>query len=214
MNAAKTNVKGLGIRSGSWHLRRMVKGRLINKALGRTDVVTQDEAERIAIEVLNGKSVMAAKAPSITLGEVSKDYLGSPKGMGFKESYRKSIERFIERDLVVFKDRPVSQIDKSEVLAWYKRGSNKPTATDNAFRVLHTLFEYAMALEYIKANPCKIVNNTGRYRKRRRKGHLSPESTEIGEFAWAIINYEPPQDKRNFHTSRDASPLAPCDEEY
>jgi integrase len=138
------------------------------------------------------------------LGGIAQDYLSSPRGSEFKESYRKSIMGFLDRDLVIFKDRPVSLIDKSEILAWYKRGANKPTATDNAFRVLHTLFEYAIALEYVTINPCKLVKNTGRYKKTRRQGHLSPDNTEVGEFAWAIATYEPPQDKKNFITSRDA----------
>jgi antitoxin component YwqK of YwqJK toxin-antitoxin module len=51
----RANIKGLSERHGSWHLRRMIKGNLINKTLGRVDIMQQEEAEKIAIDFLNGK---------------------------------------------------------------------------------------------------------------------------------------------------------------
>jgi len=51
----RANIKGLSERHGSWHLRRMIKGNLINKTLGRVDIMQQEEAEKIAIDLLNGK---------------------------------------------------------------------------------------------------------------------------------------------------------------
>jgi integrase len=203
LNSSTSSVKGLNVRSGSWHLRRMIDGKLINKTIGRVDAMTLADAEKIAIDMINGKSLAKAKAPSQTLADVRDDLLTSPKGLTFKESYRALIKKQSEGQLKQFMSRQLVDIDRHEIRTWYNRGSNRPTATDGAFRTLHRLFEYAIALELITVNPCTIVNRTGRFKKNKRSGSISIDGTDLGRFVWALINYEPAQSKKNFTTARD-----------
>ena len=49
------------MRSGSWHLRRMIDGKLINKTIGLVDAMTMDDVEKIAIDMINGKSLDKVK---------------------------------------------------------------------------------------------------------------------------------------------------------
>ena len=182
----------------------MVKGRLFNQVIGRVDTTPSLEAVRIAIDILNGKSTAATKTTDKTLSWILNDLLRSPRGLRFKESYRKHLETTLHRDLSEFKSYPIDQISKHEILRWYRKGANKPTGTDNAFRVLNTFFEYAIKLEVLESNPCNLVKKTGRYKKNTRREHLSSEDGDVGAFAWALVNYEPPQSKINFKTARDA----------
>jgi hypothetical protein len=87
----RANIKGLSERHGSWHLRRMIKGNLINKTLGRVDIMQQEKAEKIAIDLLYGKSLYAATTSLKTVQEVVDDLVMSPTGRGWKESYRNMV---------------------------------------------------------------------------------------------------------------------------
>lgn len=182
----------------------MVKGRLINKAIGRIDIMPLQEAEKIAIDLLNGKSLFAATSSTKTLSDVIDDWLSSPRGIGFKQSYRDLILRYSRTKFPEFMGRPIGDIDKQEIRDWYRKGANAPTSTDGAFRVLHTAFEYAIALEMIEHNPCQTVSRTGRYKKSKRTGHIASNGGDIGRFAWALVQYAPPQRKRSHETARDA----------
>lgn len=181
----------------------MIKGKLINKAIGRVDAMTMADAEKIAIDMINGKSLAKAKAPSQTLADVCDDLLASPKGLAFKESYKALIKKQTEGRIKPFMSRQLSDIDRQEIRTWYNRGSNRPAATDGAFRTLHRLFEYAIALDLVTTNPCSIVNRTGRFKKNRRSGSISTDGTDLGRFAWALVNFKPTQSKKNFNTGRD-----------
>ena len=108
----------------------MVDGRLINKAIGRMDVMPLSEAERIAIDLIDGKSFAKAKAPTQTLSDVLDDLLASPKGLEFKESYKTLLKRHRNGPLKKFMAKTPAEIDRHEVRAWYNKGSNTPTGTD------------------------------------------------------------------------------------
>ncbi len=181
----------------------MVNGRLINKAIGRIDAMLLSEAERIAIDLIDGKSLAKAKAPTQTLSDVLDDLLASPRGMEFKESYKNLLERHRKGPLKKFMTKTPAEIDRHEIRAWYNKGSNTPTGTDTAFRTLHRLFEYAIALELVDANPCHLVNRTGRFKKRKRSGSISTEDTDLGRFVWSLVAHEPKQAKKNYETARD-----------
>ncbi len=202
-SAPSPSVKGLKTRSGSWHLRRMVNGRLINKAIGRIDVMPLSEAERIAIDLIGGKSLAQAKAPSQTMSDVLDDLLASPKGLDFKDGYKNLLERLRKGRLKRFMSKTPAEIDRHEIRTWYNKGSNTPAGTDTAFRTLHRLFEYAIALELVDANPCDLVNRTGRFKKRKRTGSISTEGIDLGQFVWSLIAHQPKQSKKNYETARD-----------
>jgi len=181
----------------------MIKGKLINKTIGRTDVMKLEDAEKIAIDLVNGKSLAQAKAPSQTLTDVRDDLLISPRGLSFKESYKALIKKQCNGRLKIFMNRPLADIDKDEIRKWYNKGSNTPAATDGAFRTLHMLFEYAIAIDFAEFNPCAIVKKAGRYKKNKRSGFISTDEPDLGQFAWALVGYKPKQAKKNYPTARD-----------
>ena len=86
-------------------------------------------------------------------------------------------------------DKRVTDITKHEVFDWYTQGNKTPTQTDQAFRFMNALMNFAIGLEIITENPCHLVTSA-RIRKRIniRTSHIELNH-DIGKFFIALTKY-------------------------
>jgi len=99
-------------------------------------------------------------------------------------------------------DKRVKDIAKHEVLDWYVRNKEKAgTQTDQAFRFLNALMNFAIGMEIIAENPCVLVSRTRvRHRSVARHSHIDL-GEDIGKFFSAFIDY--PFNKDSERVARD-----------
>ena len=92
----------------------------------------------------------------------------------------------------------ISTIDPEFIKGWYMRNMEEyAPATENAFRRLYTIFDYAIGEGYIETNPCTMMSKSQiRYVIGQKDRRLSLLQNEIGQFAKAIIEHRTPQKKK------------------
>ena len=110
-------------------------------------------------------------------------------------------EGFLSRELKHFARKRVKDITSQEIREWYEKGSKTPTRTDNAFRALNALMNYAVGLDLIDQNPCdKIIKAKHRYKRTARTRYLEP-NRDLPKFMRAFYDY--PYQKDSQITARD-----------
>ena len=128
------------------------------------------------------------KNVDVTLEKVLIDFL---QDRSLKERTSKEYRYQITRAFKDWLQRPVSMITKDEVREWYVAGRETQADTDNTFRILKSMMNYAVGREWIDDNPCKIISvlKLG-YRKQRRTTSLSIEH-ELPQFIRAFVDFQP-----------------------
>ena len=228
----KTFTDGIRERSGSWQLRKTVKlpdgkSLRIEQTLGNKDVMTRMQASEKAIKLqqkvqeygLTGLNNFASTYASMghnrmSIGAIIDEYITLAKTRGTKRTKNKP---FRKRTIELFEmDRKgrweellhydISTIDPEFIKGWYMRNMEEyAPATENAFRRLYTIFDYAIGEGYIETNPCTMMAKSQiRYVIGTKDRRLSLLQNEIGQFAKAIIEHRTPQKKKLDQVSLDA----------
>ena len=228
----KTYTDGIRERSGSWQLRKTVKmpdGKSIRveRTLGNKDVMTRIQASEKAIKLIqkvmeHGESGLKHYTSSfatmghnrMSVGAIIDEYIQLGKTRGTKRTknkpFRKGTIELLEMDKrgrweeLLHYD--ISTIDPEFIKDWYKKHvHDKAPATENAFRRLNTIFDYALSEGYITSNPCTMMTKSqSRYVIGQKDRRLSLLQNEIGKFALAILEHRTPQKKKLDQISLDA----------
>lgn len=172
------------------------KGRPKKFKIGNVHEIPLDEARQKATQALKliregtdpSKEKQARLFEGITLEQLLKKYLENRKNL--KQRTRHAYTYQITKCCKQWLNTRVKDIHKHEVLEWYHEGKNTPTHTHGAYRVLHTLMEYAEGLEIINENPCKLIKKTkAAYSIKKRETYLEPNQ-DLGKFLKAFIEYD------------------------
>ncbi|MFC3078193.1 tyrosine-type recombinase/integrase [Phenylobacterium terrae] len=97
-----------------------------------------------------------------TFGAVAKAYLNDPaKRGGAKLKSRAELERKVTKDLAAWKDRPISEITKTEIKALIsaKRASS-PVSANRLLALVKRIFGWAAREDIIAANPAANIEPT------------------------------------------------------
>ena len=199
-------LKGFGVRvtSGgvkSFFVERAVNGRLQRFTIGRYPSTTAEEARKQALPALGKMSKgvdlvaerRAARAKSITLEEVFKDYLQARKSL--KEGTVKDYERVMDEAFEDWKKKQLPRITKDMVARKHTQlGKSSRARANNAMRVLRALFNFA-AGEYedergrslFPENPVARLSHTKAwYRVDRRQTAI--KAHELRDWYEAVMN--------------------------
>ena len=91
-----------------------------------------------------------------------------------KQSTIEGYKYLTNKRLTQWLNLPVKDITKHSITDWYTREKTKrPTQTEQAFRFLNSVMNFAIALEVIAVNPCSQTTASRiRYKVKRRSTHL------------------------------------------
>lgn len=229
---SKTWIDNIKKRQNCWHIRRVVtlpdgRKHRLDRTLGSCDTVNKVQAmdkaikivqkvEEIGLEALKKfeRSYAGIGHNKMSVGALIEEYIHLGKTTGTQKSkfrpWRKSSIKVFEADL---KGRweellhfSIDSIDPEYIKGWYLRHFEEyKSATQNAFRRLNTVFDYAIGEGYIQSNPCTMMNKSKRrYVVPKKERALDVKKNEIGKFAKALIEHRPVQRKKMDSTTRDA----------
>ena len=234
----KTSVKGLQKRGNSYHLRRMIKGLHIQVTIGKEEDLSLKDAEHQAIELIEqvkkqgqfavdqyvlGKKEELPRLLSnerSTLKDVATDLIDHGKRYGTRKTRSKPWKNSTvngwkawlnSQRMEPLLDQPIATITSQNIADWYTVDlhKGKPSATDNAFRKLIRLCNYAIGESLLDHDPTiQMQKSERRVVTNKRTTRLDHTHGEIGRFANALINYTPPQDKTTNITIKHAIALA------
>ena len=230
MPKLNSTVPGLSIRERSYYLRQMVSGEHIQKALGKTEDISLEEAEHIAVELINavkkdGKLALEsfgrrkrAGIPPIgsnhlqTIADVAREMVHTGKTQGTRKTKNKTWKRdtvrgwqdwINSRRMAELINRPLASVTPQDIVEWYITDlrSGHPTATDNAFRKLRRVVNWAIGDDLITDDITKrMAENQRRVSVPKRDSRLDINKGEPGRFALALTEYEPPHQKTTGET--------------
>ena len=225
-----TMISGLQVRGKSYFLRKMVNGIHIQKTIGRVADMELQDAEKQCIDLIakvrdqgefalqmaeiRGKAglPLAGSNRASTLREIANEMVahgklhGTPKTKHrpWKRSSVELWEGWIASErMKPLVDQPISNVAPQDIEDWYVADlqKGKRTATDNAFRMLRRLCNWAEGQGLISLDPTRrMALNPRRYTPQRRDVRLDNTSGEIGRFALALTQYEPAQVKHTNDT--------------
>lgn len=226
-----TIIPGLCVRQGSYFLRKMVSGFHIQRTIGRVDEISQEDAERSCIELISsvkkqGKfavemSDMRTKAGltgtrsnrASTLSDIANEMIAHGKQHGtpktghkpWKKSTIKGWEDWCQSErMQPLLNQPVANITPQDIEDWYivDLQKGKRTATDNAFRKLRRLSNWAEGEGLITHDfTRRMALNHRRVVPAGRDGRLDSSFGELGRFALTLAQYEPLQVKHTNDTA-------------
>ena len=227
----KTNVRGLEERNGSWRLRRMIKRVSIDRVIGRTDEVTKKEAEKFAVELINLVRLNGSSAirnfktikwqignNSPTVGDIATEVLERGMQHGTRKTKHKRWKENTIREwktawsqprMGTIKAIPIKELSGDDVKEFYRTSLEKeglPSATENSFRKILRVCNFAIGEEHIKSNPCHVVSKAElelRVSGKKRTGRLKIDSGEVGKYLVALIRFQSKQKKETTRTIRD-----------
>jgi integrase len=200
-----SELKGFGIRitpgNISYICQGRVKGETVRYKIGRHGVYHPDtarkEARKHLLDMSNGIDPRNKKkeeqAASLTLADVTDEYL---KDRDLKDSTIWTVRKHIDGTLKSWKNRPISEITRDDVLKKFRSMEGTPTQANQAFRHLRAILNYARATHRIGNKPilpenpvdvikdAKIWNPAGA-----RNGRIPTDKVGM---AWAFIQDQRP----------------------
>ncbi|MFO7861003.1 MAG: integrase arm-type DNA-binding domain-containing protein [Desulfosalsimonas sp.] len=165
--------------------------------IGEFGIFTVDQARKQAKKYLqdmaNGIDPNGAKrrkiAESITLEQVAEDY---KRDRDLKETSIKDIDKRLNGPLSVWKDKPVVDITRDDVMRLFRELSERGKASANlSFRIARALFNYAMeayrpgGTPIITANPVNVLSGAKLWHRIEPKNRRIPLD-RIGE-VWNFL---------------------------
>ena len=184
-------------------------GKVKRFKLGNVFDLTLADARILATENLAliraGQDPQALKRARIYEGmllhELLDSYLKHAQSRDYKARTISDYRRHFKKHFSKWKNKRVQDLSKHEILDWYSAGYKTPTDTDNAFRCLNAVLNYAVGLEVIELNPCTLINKTrARYKRNERTRHLELDGN-LGRFLTAFIQFDYQKDSQK--TARD-----------
>ena len=225
----KTSIKGLIVKNGSYFLQTSVvhngKSQRLQKTIGRVTEISRQQAEQLAIDTKNkarefgvdsvkgfGGLSLEKDTSGITLEQVVDEYLASPN---LEPETKRKTHRHKKHWSGLLK-LPIKSIDKSTLREWYKAlvdwalKNNFTQVDTDALRKLHTIFNYAMEMEYLDYN---IVTSITKSKKIKRKKpdklkteaeeRLGLDNGELSKFVYGLLSLKPRTSKPNVSTGID-----------
>jgi len=213
-------VQGLGVRVTKSAKSYVVQGRVNGKTrrvkLGTHGVITLDQARKKAIDELSKMNdgidpsiqKKAQEALSVTLAEVVEAYIRDRREL--KESSIRDIQKHLKTTFGDWKEKPVGAITRDMVLSKFRQKTKiSPAQTNQAFRILRALFNYAKATyraddkPLLIENPVAVLSDAGMWNHiQARTGKVSTD--KIGAvWNWIQEQREAPQQTTNSRTVAD-----------
>jgi integrase len=179
----------VGATSKSYLVQRTLGGRgprrqTVRITIGKHGVFTAEEARRQARDLLN----RLARGEDPREDQRIKNTLGLTLGQAWAQccgarplaaKTRKEYGRALERDLVIWLDRPLSSITGAEVVERYTylREQLGPSAAARTMRVFRAVYNFALQLhDHLPANPADRLKKLRLwYRDPRRRTYIRPD---------------------------------------
>ncbi len=92
-----------------------------------------------------------------TLSDLVISYYKSPEWRGLSESSKRTYRGPIERLRVLHGDKRIAALERRHVMAILAQKADTPAAANNLRKRLAQLLDHAIALDWIKANPARLV---------------------------------------------------------
>ena len=225
-----SSITGLTVRSNSYHLAKLVKGVRINHVLGRCQEIDLEVAEQQARELIKnvrdqGELALerfTATPAQLRLGhnkqsvkDVAFECLEHGKTLGTKKTgskpWRPHQVKWWETTLKQPRlqrilSMPIEDVTAEDVLSWYREDlkNGKPSATDNARRIVSRTFNWAIGLQYIESNPCDVMQKSEiAYTPPARETRVNYQTQELGKYVLELATYQPKMPKPNDQTTKD-----------
>jgi integrase len=223
-----SSVSGLCIRGNSYQLRKMVKGFHIQSTIGKVDDLTQQQAEDIALDIINSakrrgeygvklalerhKNSSAKSNVPMTIGDIAKELLLLGQDQGTRKTNKKPWRKSTLKDwqswlnserMKGMLSQQISSVSSQDVVDWYVMdlGKGHKAATDNAFRKLRRVFNYAIGEGIIQSDATsQMAKSERKYVVPTRTNRLANDTNEVGRFALALFEYAPRQKKETHNT--------------
>ena len=180
-----SDVRGLSIRNGSYFLMRSINGERFNKSLGRTESMSLEEANKVALKTIELVKDLGVKSYRGTLkngklighnqmlmSDVYQEFYEYVSTIGTK----KSNGPFREESLINYRteykhrwhingllEQPINKIRDEHIEVWFREiekiknedGSPKVSANFYSLTLLSRLFNWAKDRRYVEVNPCE-----------------------------------------------------------
>jgi len=207
-------------RAGSWRIRKMVRGQMIDRVLGRVADMTQAQAEAAAYALVlkvqsDGPAALRSHDASAirngsalhngvpTLGELAYSRLEH----GLRHGTRKTDHRpWKDKTIKIKKSMlrqpraeellclPIDQIDRDKIRGWYSKHLNKGVdvvALENLVRELSTVFSWAIDEGWVNDNPFAQLMHSERFvRARPKDRRLNIENGSLALFLEALTKFD------------------------
>ena len=191
-----TDLKGFGIRvlpSGrkSYFLQTQYEGRRRWARIGDADAMSETEARSQARSVLagvrKGREGVPAQPAAIAFEAVADEVFAHYRRRWKPRTLAVNLNYYENNILPWFKERPVADITRREVLEWFGSLHAKPASANRSLPVLSVILRQAEVYGYRPedSNPCKDIK---RYHRRARERFLSPD--EIRRVVEVLNRYD------------------------
>ena len=199
-----TELKGYGVRalpSGArrYFIHSQYLGRRVWKTVGDAAVMTEAEARaraRSMLAALREGREPDATGPGEALFETVAEEVFERYGRRWKPRTLRVNRIYLKRQILpCFTGRPIAEITREEVQAWFRSLHTTPAAANRSAPILSVIMQQAEAWGYRPedSNPCKGIR---RYPQRRSERFLSPY--EYRRLAEVLELHEP---DRPFHVA-------------
>lgn len=195
-----TKLKGFAIKVNPSGVHRFIvevrkEGKTKRTTIGTFGEIPITEAREIAGGVLSEykSSNIASQpdsnessklSPQITITELFEEYLVAKN---IKETTADDYNRTLNH---LFKplNRPIDTITRFQIKEWYLALKSTPTQANRCYRVMNSLYNYAMQVGYIESNPFIIVK-TLKYKTKPKETYLEPVS-ELPKLWKSLCSYK------------------------
>ena len=180
-----SDVRGLSIRNGSYFLMRSINGERFNKSLGRTESMSLEEANKVALKTIELVKDLGVKSYRGTLkngqlighnqmlmSDVYQEFyefvstVGSKKSNGpfRKESLTNYTNEYNKRwHINGLLDQPIDKIRDEHIEVWMRKiekiknkdGLAQVSANFYSLTLLSRFFNWAKDRRYVEVNPCE-----------------------------------------------------------
>lgn len=140
-----------------WRYRKGGFSRELGTAYGSEDFVRRYEAA--THENRTGRKAGAGASQTVpgSINDLVASYYRTPEWCGLAELTKKTYRGIIELFRLEHGEKLVVRIERKHVMAILGKKADTPSAANNLRKRLGQLFDHAIALEWIKANPARLT---------------------------------------------------------
>lgn len=140
-----------------WRFRKGSFSRELGTEYGAAEFVQRYESA--VLEHRTGKKSGAGAAKSIpgSFNDLVASWYQSPEWRGLADLTKRTYRGVIEPFRVKHGDKPVKLLERKHVMRFLAEKADTPSAANNLRKRLGQLLDHAIALDWIKANPARLV---------------------------------------------------------
>jgi len=140
-----------------WRYRKGGFSRELGTEYGANEFVQRHEAA--LLEHRTGKKAGAGAATTIpgSVNDLVALWYQSPEWSGLAELTKKTYRGIVEPFRQKHGDKPVNRLERRHVMGFLAEKSETPSAANNLRKRLGQLLDHAIALDWIKSNPARLV---------------------------------------------------------